>query len=326
MKTNEFFSKNEFSCTRILSALDKLGIEYKTTGKLNDVKFEFMSLMNVEQGGVYYLAGAKVMPDSIANSIVIHDGLAVCDNAESIFQIVVSEPQLVFYRLMQELAYQKSDIFGVHPTAIVSPAATIHDSAYIGPYCIVEEAFIGKNVKLHSHVVVRDRVYIDDDTCIESHSTLGATGVAWVWDQVNRVRVKQPQIGYTYIGKNVFLGTDVTIVRGSVNESTTVGAGSVIAHGSKIGHGARLGAECHFANNVSIAGNVVLGDRTFMGAGSVVRPQVKIADDCVIGAGSVVVHNNESSGTLMIGVPAKIKKIDSNNRLKGVPTSLTQEN
>src|SRR5690554_5337756 len=62
------------------------------------------------------------------------------------------------------------------------------------------------------------------------------------------------------------IGSSVSIVRGSVNESTTIGAGTTIAHGTKIGHGTIIGENCHFANNVSTAGNSCIGDNSFLGS------------------------------------------------------------
>lgn len=57
----------------------------------------------------------------------------------------------------------------------------------------------------------------------------------------------------------------------------------MIAHGSKMGHSSVLGVRCHLANNVSIAGSVVLGDDCFLGSGSAVRPHAKLATGTIVG-------------------------------------------
>ncbi len=51
--------------------------------------------------------------------------------------------------------------------------------------------------------------------------------------------------------------------------------------------------------------NVSVGNRVFIGAGSIILPGVTIGDDVVIGAGSVVTTSIESS-TVYAGVPAKL--------------------
>jgi UDP-3-O-[3-hydroxymyristoyl] glucosamine N-acyltransferase len=165
---------------------------------------------------------------------------------------------------------------------------------------------------------------IGTNTVIEAQSTIGATGVAWVWDQNSRERVVQPQTGSVKIGPDCFLGTGITVVRGSVNEATEIGEGSVIAHGSRIGHGCRIGARAHFANNVTLAGNVTLGPECFIAAGATIQPQVRLAERTVVGIGSVVVRNFEEPNCLLAGMPAR--KIGSAEKvLPGVPLHLRGE-
>src|SRR5664279_3748180 len=52
-------------------------------------------------------------------------------------------------------------------------------------------------------------------------------------------------------------------------------------------------------------GKVKIGNRVFIGAGSIILPGVTIGDDVVIGAGSVVSHDIPS-GNVAAGNPAKV--------------------
>jgi maltose O-acetyltransferase len=52
-------------------------------------------------------------------------------------------------------------------------------------------------------------------------------------------------------------------------------------------------------------GKVDIGDRTFIGAGSIVLPGVRIGDDVVIGAGSVVAHDVPDR-SVAAGAPARV--------------------
>jgi UDP-3-O-[3-hydroxymyristoyl] glucosamine N-acyltransferase len=171
---------------------------------------------------------------------------------------------------------------------------------------------------------VKSHSSIGAGTRIEPHCTIGATGVAWVWDDDGEQRVLQPQLGGVQIGREVFIGSDVSIVRGSVNELTEIGDYSVIAHGTKIGHGCRVGKHVHMANNVSLAGNVDVGDRVFLGSGAVVRPQARIAQQVTVGAGAVVVGNVLEAGIVVAGVPAKKIQCDR-DKLSGVPERASNE-
>jgi len=305
---------NLFLCDDILNAIDRLNIEVTFFGGVKPAcPLIFCSLRSPQEGGVYFLSGDIEIPTKIKNSIFITD--AKSKGAEANFIIQVEKPQEVFYQLMNYFFESRNEA-GIHETAVVHPEAEVADTAYIGPYCVIGKAIISDGVFLHSHVVVFDGSDIQANVTIEPHSTIGATGVAWIRSS-NGERIRQPQIGGVIVKENSFLGSDITIVRGSVNESTIIGKNCVIAHGSKIGHGSEIGDEVHFANNISIAGNVVIGDFCFLGAASVVRPRVVIASHTTVAAGCVVVKDVEEEGGLVVGVPGKLKS--KPDQMSGVP-------
>lgn len=308
----------EFHLKDILSALCALDVEYSILDNVLDksIKYTFKSLRSIEPDGIYYIVkGAEC---DIDNSIIIASDRIHEKN--NIIILVEYDPQLIFYKLM-EYFFSEVTQPEIHPTAIINDNAIIHPLAYIGPYCVLEECVIEEGVNLHSHIVVMNGSHLSKNVTVESHSTIGATGVAWIWDPETSRRIRQPQIGRTFIGEGTFLGSDISIVRGSVNETTSIGSSCVIAHGSKIGHGSVVGDECHFANNISVAGNVTLGDRCFLGAGAVVRPNTKLASGIVVAAGAVVVNNYLTSNLLLIGMPAK-PSASRNKTMNGVPKPL----
>jgi UDP-3-O-[3-hydroxymyristoyl] glucosamine N-acyltransferase len=122
------------------------------------------------------------------------------------------------------------------------------------------------------------------------------------------------------IKDDVFIGSNITIVKGSFkNRSTYIGRGTMIAHGTMIGHGVKIGPNNHFANNVSVAGSVMTGKNCFFGSGSVIRPHIKIASDTIVGAGAVVVNNfDQETGIVLVGNPARVLK-NIKKSYSGVP-------
>lgn len=312
-------TERKFDLDAVKDCLLRLGIPFELEGGSTGQQYAFKSLRNPGPFGIFFLV------KGLGRKFEITDSIIICNEQESWGAnnalIIVADPQLVYYKLMASLVGVPSPKKGIHPTAVVDAEANISPDAWIGPYCVIGNCDIAARVQLHSHVVVMDGSVLEEDVVIEPHSTIGATGVAWVWDMAARQRVMQPQTGYTVIGAGSFLGSDITVVRGSVNEATTVGKNCVIAHGSKIGHGSRIGDECHFANNISIAGNVTLGERCFLGAASVVRPQTTLASGIVVGAGAVVVSSFDEPNIVIAGVPAKKIQKES-DRLSGVPKRL----
>ena len=62
----------------------------------------------------------------------------------------------------------------------------------------------------------------------------------------------------------------------------------------------------HVSVGSHVAGTVQVGDRTWIGIGSAVSNNLSICNDCMIGAGAVVVKDIDEPGTY-IGVPARLR-------------------
>ena len=83
-------------------------------------------------------------------------------------------------------------------------------------------------------------------------------------------------------------------------------------HGIIVGHDAKVGAGCIIYHQVTIAGgNVVIGDRTELGAGAKVLPNVKIGNLCHVGANAVVVEDMPDNSTCVLSKPRIIIKSTS---------------
>ncbi len=88
--------------------------------------------------------------------------------------------------------------------------------------------------------------------------------------------------------------------------------GSIVVH-----HTARFGSNCVLQNGVNISEGVVGGDHLYIGAGSKIMTDVKIASDVIIGANAVVTRSIEEPNIVVGGIPAR--KISNNgykNRTK----------
>lgn len=298
-------------------ALEALGIAHRATWQREPAALRFCSYFAQEDQGIYFWEGAAGQAPAFEHTDIVVLATGPWPGSSDIAGLIeVAHPQAAYYLLMRhffaEAAHAHS---GIHPTAIVSPEARIGRGVHIGPYCVIEACEIGDDTHLDSHVVVKADSQIGQRVRIESHSTIGATGVAWVWHEGQRI--VQPQIGGARIGDDCFLGTDITIVRGSINEVTTLGRGCVLAHGTKIGHGCQIGDDVHFANNVSIAGNCRIGDRAFLSAASVLRPRIRLARGVTVGAGAVVTRDVLEEAVVVSGVPAR--KMDGKDHHAGVP-------
>ncbi|SEL29609.1 maltose O-acetyltransferase [Atopomonas hussainii] len=125
--------------------------------------------------------------------------------------------------------------------------------------------------------------------------------------------------GFRFNGKNILLYGDGRIVLG---ECSYIGGNSTVQ--ASLGCSVVIGWGCHISSNVRIftesmradsdlrikpvpskSGDVLIGDACWIGANVLVNPGVRIGENSVVGANSVVVKDippNEIWG----GVPAKL--------------------
>ncbi|AYF43821.1 polysaccharide biosynthesis protein [Halobacteriovorax sp. BALOs_7] len=108
----------------------------------------------------------------------------------------------------------------------------------------------------------------------------------------------------------------------TIHESAVIGHGTVVLSGAYIGPNAVVGNhviintgsivehDCvvedfsHICPNTTLCGGVHIGELTMVGAGSVVKPLVKICSEVVIGLNSSVIKNIDKPGTY-IGQPVR---------------------
>ena len=105
----------------------------------------------------------------------------------------------------------------------------------------------------------------------------------------------------------------------SIGEGTVVSANAVINSCSKIGKHCIINTNCvvehdnviepfsHVSVGAMLGGNVTVGRETWIGIGATVKNGIKICDNCLVGAGAVVVDDIVKPGTY-VGIPARIQK------------------
>lgn len=108
-----------------------------------------------------------------------------------------------------------------------------------------------------------------------------------------------------YFGENVGIGNRCQIVS---HKKIAIGDGTVLAPGVMIfDHNHVFDKIGGVKQRDFEDGEVVIGNKSWIGAGCIILKNVHIGDNCVIGAGSVVTKDIPS-GSVAVGVPAKVIK------------------
>jgi len=301
----------------VIEILNKEGIEVSVQGPLHIIADHLCSLDNADRNSLAYYVGKD--PDSLSH---LQESLLIClpgvvPRNPNVTRVETNEPQLAFYIVAQYFG-PLPEKPSIHETAVVHPEAIVHPSASVGAYSIVEKCIIGKGTIIHSNVQVYQNTIIGDGVTIEASSCVGATGQMWTWGRDGKKWIL-PQFGKTVIMDNCFIGSNVSIARGALQD-TIIGKGCRISHGSMIGHNCIFGEETFVSNGVAISGGVTTGKNCFLGTGSRYRSGVILGNQITVGVGAVVVENFLEDNLVIAGVPAKVVKKDKSGvKLVGVP-------
>jgi UDP-perosamine 4-acetyltransferase len=109
---------------------------------------------------------------------------------------------------------------------------------------------------------------------------------------------------YAILSPSLVLGRGIAIMSGVViNADCKIDDLAIINTGATVDHDCHIGFCAHVAPQCALAGNVKIGQRTFLGIGTKVIPDKIIGNSSIVGAGGVVISDIPSS-TTALGHPA----------------------
>jgi UDP-3-O-[3-hydroxymyristoyl] glucosamine N-acyltransferase len=217
--------------------------------------------------------------------------------------LLLSEnPQGDFARLipyfLPERGIQKRMI---HPTAIIDETASLGENCHIGPnVAIGHHVKIGNNVTLYPNVTVYDHTEIGDNVIIHSGTVIGSDGFGFNFQKGAFHKI--PQHGRVIIEKDVEIGANCTIDRGTVGD-TVVGQGSKIDNLVHLAHNVKIGKHCAVAGQTGFAGSAVVEDYCVFGGQVAVNGHISIASGTQVAARTGVTKDIQQGETVG-GVPA----------------------
>jgi UDP-3-O-[3-hydroxymyristoyl] glucosamine N-acyltransferase len=209
---------------------------------------------------------------------------------------------------------------GIHPAALVAPAARVHPEASVGAYSVVEggavvgrrarifpmvyvgaEVEVGEEAILYPHVVIREGVRVGRRVIIHPGAVIGADGFGYAFD--GTVHQKIPQVGGVVLEDDVEVGANVTIDRATLGD-TVIRRGTKVDNLVQIAHNVQIGEDVIVVAQTGISGSCSVGNR------AVLAGQVGLADHVTVGEGVRVgaksgVNHDLDPGQSYFGYPAR---------------------
>jgi UDP-N-acetylglucosamine acyltransferase len=173
----------------------------------------------------------------------------------------------------------------IHPSAIIDSQARIHESAEIGPYCVVgSDVEIGADTQLMAHVYIEGITRIGESNIFYPFCSIG------VASQDLKYKGEPAE---THIGNSNRIRESVTIHRGTEGGGlvTSIGDDNLIMAQAHVAHDCRVGSHTVLANAATLGGHVSIGDWARIGAFSGVHQYCRIGAHAMVGGYSVVTRD-----------------------------------
>ncbi len=264
------------------------------------------TIQNASSGCISFIANPKYkkfLVDSAASAIIVKPELSQDLKTSG---IIVEDPYVAYAKIsslfakhQNPYANQAIDYF-VHETSEIDDSVVIGPNVYIGPECK-----IGKNSIIHANSSLVMNVEIGKNTTIHFNSILGSDGFGYAPDKDGYIKIDQ--LGKLVIGDNVEIGAGCTIDRGAI-DNTEIHDGVKLDNQVHIAHNVILGENSAIAASCAIAGSTIIGKNLQMGGLSGILGHLKIADDVLIGAHTLITKSINKSGNYVGIMPAQNQK------------------
>ncbi len=173
----------------------------------------------------------------------------------------------------------------IHPTAIVEKGAQLGAGVKVGPYSVIgSKVVIGDRTEIQSHVVISGRVKLGSENLISSFASIGSRPQDLKFKgEDSELIIGERNMFREYC--NVSLGTE------GGGGKTVVGNENLFMVYTHIAHDCVVGNRVIAANNVALAGHVVIDDGAVLGGLSGVHQFCRVGTLAMIAAGAKVVQD-----------------------------------
>ncbi len=240
-------------------------------------------------------------------------------DATALPRIVAENPYAYYARTVALFHPPRAGVPGVHPSAVVDPAARVAASAEVGPGAVIaagarvgerarigagsvvgEGASVGDDTLLHPRVTIYHGCVVGSRCILHSGAVIGADGFGMAPDAGRWVKI--PQVGRAVLGDDVEVGANTCIDRGALGD-TVVEEGVKIDNLVQVAHNCRIGAHTVIAGCTGIAGSATIGRHCVIGGGAGIVGHIAIADGVTVSGMTFITKSITRPGVYSSGLP-----------------------
>ncbi|WP_395789897.1 UDP-3-O-(3-hydroxymyristoyl)glucosamine N-acyltransferase [Aquimonas sp.] len=233
--------------------------------------------------------------------------------------LVAKDPYVAFARIAALFETPSDTPAGIHPSAVIDPAALIDAGVSVGPHCVIgarsriergaslgpgcvigDDCVVGVDARLVARVTLVTRVRLGARVLVHPGAVLGADGFGLAMDGGRWIKV--PQLGGVVIGSDCEIGANTCIDRGALDD-TRLGDDVRIDNLVQIGHNVQIGDHTAVAGSAAIAGSAKIGRYCLIGGGVGIVGHLTLCDKVTLTARSLVTHSIDTPGQYSSGVP-----------------------
>ena len=287
----------------ILNWLNEQNMEYKFFGDCSMDVSGFSSLSDYRVGSITWIKKEAAYNDAgrlqDITLAVVQDGVNVD------FQNIISTPDSkeVFFAILHHFWGSKIEEGRIGKGTVISKNAIKHPTVSIGHNCTIDGNIeIGENSIIENNVVIQGNVRIGSNCIIHSGTVIGCDGYGYYFEDDGTIG-KVEHFGGVVIGDQVEIGANTCIDRGTIDD-TVIGFNSKIDNLVHIAHNVQIGKNVCVVAGAAICGSAKLEDGAYVAPGGIVKNQIKVCKNALVGLGAVATKTVEEE-FVVAGVPAK---------------------
>lgn len=294
---------------KIIDFLNANDYEYLFTGNLDDEINGFSSLAKYRAKTITWCKSVEYMEDFDFDSRDYSLIVAPKNLDSSLYRgntIFTDTPKKIFFDILDNLFSESDKTSSIGSGSYISEKVKIGDNVKIGYNCVLDgEIEIGDNTVIYNNVSIINKTKIGRNCVIHSGVVIGHDDFSYTEDE-NHTKTMIKHYGGVVIEDEVFIGANSVVNRATIDD-TLIRKGTKIDAFCHISHNSEIGRNSSLISGSRLYGSVTTGENVYI-ASAIIRNQLHIGDNALIGMGSVVIDDVNDNVTV-VGVPAKEKRL-----------------